>query len=234
MITIYTIAYNEAFMLPYFVSFYRIKFPKCRIVVYDNFSTDNTADIALKLGCEVHRYDTNGKLDDLTYLTIKNNCWKSADTDWVAVVDVDELLEDIHQGDLIDLENEGATIARFEGYNMVNMADNMNITGIKHGVRAKDYDKSYLFNRSKITDINYGPGCHWCNPVGEVQYSANVYRCYHYKYINADYMIRRHKAFAQRLSDENKRKGYGGHYLNSGQQIRNEFNNARQQAVKLF
>ena len=233
MITIYTIAYNEAFMLPVFVQHYRRMFNNCRIVVYDNLSTDNTAQLARQLGCEVHRYDTNGKLDDLTYLTIKNNCWKSAQTDWVAVVDVDELI-DVNLRTIIDMGNEGSSIARFEGYNMVNLADNMNITGINHGVRAADYDKAYLFNRSKITEINYGPGCHWCNPVGEVQYSANVYRCYHYKYINADYMIRRHKAFAQRLSDENKRKGYGGHYLNSGQQIRNEFNNARQQAVKLF
>ena len=200
MITIYTIAYNEAFMLPVFVQHYRRMFNNCRIVVYDNLSTDNTAQLARQLGCEVHRYDTNGKLDDLTYLTIKNNCWKSAQTDWVAVVDVDELI-DVNLRTIIDMGNEGSSIARFEGYNMVNLADNMNITGINHGVRAADYDKAYLFNRSKITEINYGPGCHWCNPVGEVKYSDKVYRCYHYKYINADYMILMHKAFAQRLSD---------------------------------
>jgi len=34
--TIYTITYNEELMLPYFIRHYRLRFPNCKIVVYDN------------------------------------------------------------------------------------------------------------------------------------------------------------------------------------------------------
>lgn len=75
-ITIYTLTYNEAYMLPHFIAHYRRNFPDCRIVVYDNESTDNTRQIAETAGCEVRINATGGKLDDMRYLEIKNNCWK--------------------------------------------------------------------------------------------------------------------------------------------------------------
>ena len=93
MITIYTITYNEEVVLPYFITWYRNRFPDCRIVVYDNYSTDNTEKIALEHNCEVIKYDTNNQLSDSKYLEIKNNCWKTANTDWVIVCDCDEFLD---------------------------------------------------------------------------------------------------------------------------------------------
>ena len=53
MITIYTIAYNEEVMLPFMIKWYRERFPECKIVVYDNFSTDKTEEIALSNDCQV-------------------------------------------------------------------------------------------------------------------------------------------------------------------------------------
>jgi len=220
MITIYTVCYNEELMLPYFIKHYRNMFPGCDIVVYDNESTDETANIALQNNCEVRTYKTNGKLSDSTYLEIKNNCWKDAQTDWVLIADADEhcIIDNT------DLKlNNGVSIFKFMGFNMVNHENNLKIESINKFVRAPSYDKYYLFDKSKIKEINYGPGCHKANPEGEVSFSKISYPVRHYKYINPDYMVKRHAMFASRLSDENLKKGYGAHYLYSEDQIRKEF-----------
>lgn len=235
MITIYTICFNEEFMLPYFIRHYRKRFPNCNIVVYDNESTDRTVEIAREHHCTVITYQTGGKLDDTTYLKIKNNCWKNAPTDWVLIADCDELC-DIHQQRLESLEQQGVSIVRFAGFNMVNLNDDMNVSNITHGIRSESYSKRYLFNRKHITEINYGMGCHHATPNGYVDFGKDEkpYRAFHYKYLNPDYMIARHKVFASRLSEENIKRGYGGHYLYTEEQIRKEFADARKQAVKII
>jgi glycosyltransferase involved in cell wall biosynthesis len=124
MVTIFTVAYNEEIMLPFFIKWYRKRFPNCRIVVYDNESTDDTVKIALENNCEVITYCTNNQLSDSKYLEIKNNCWKDATTDWVLVCDVDEMLDinfknlenckyDIIQGKGFEMCGEGEDIREY-------------------------------------------------------------------------------------------------------------------------
>ena len=220
-------------MLPHFIRHYRKAFPDCNIVVYDNESTDRTAEIARENNCTVITYKTGGKLDDATYLEIKNNCWKQAPTDWVMVVDCDELC-DITEKELRAEERRGTTMIRFNGYNMVNLVNDMNFTAITHGVRSTSYDKPALFNKRQIAGINYCPGAHNAAPNGYVQENIKAYNLYHYKYINPDYMVKRHAVFCSRLSDNNKAKGYGGHYQYSEEQIRAEFEQARKQAKRIL
>ena len=230
--TIITIAYNEELMLPYFIKHYRERFPQCEIIVYDNQSTDRTQQIALENGCHVIEYDTNGKLDDATYLHIKNETWKHLHG-WVIVADVDELC-DITAEDLYNEAKNGVSVVRFEGYNMVNLWDNTNIDCITNGVRAESYDKFYCFDASKICKIGYSAGAHNANPQGQVKFSEKVYRCRHYKYINIDYMVKRHSEYGKRLSANNLAKGYGYHYLYSAEKIRNEFIMARKQSKRII
>ena len=229
MITIYTITYNEELMLPYFIVHYRGLFPECRIVVYDNQSTDKTPVIAKAAGCEVVTYDTGGKLDDKTYLKIKNNCWKDAKTKWVLVADCDEFCF-ITPENLQQEERQGTSHLLFEAYNMVNQQNNTDIYGINQGIRSQSYDKLYCFNKERISEINYSPGAHGASPTGKLQSSNSKYKAFHYKYINPDYMVERHRAFAKRLSAENLKYGYGGHYLYTEEQIRKEFEEARKSA----
>lgn len=227
--TVFTITYNEAFMLPYFVEHYRNNFPDCEIVVYDNQSDDGTQEIAYKLGCKLVEYDTGGRLSDRKYLDIKNNKWKHR-RGWVIVADCDEFCDVTSQ----DLEEETASVLRFEGWNMVNMCNNMNLHSIRHGLRAPSYDKMYCFNADRIEQIGYGMGCHHANPVGDVVYSRRTYRARHYKYVNPDYMVQRHKVFASRLSEENLKRGYGGHYLYDEDDIRAEFMAARIESTEIL
>jgi len=146
--TVFTITYNEELMLPHFIKHYRDRFKDCKIVVYDNESTDQTVEIAKENLCEVITYKTNNELDDLMYLTIKNNCWKHEKA-WVIVADCDELL-DINKNDIEIATALRYTILLAQGYNMVNLADNLDIASITHGVRAESYDKIYCFDASKI------------------------------------------------------------------------------------
>jgi glycosyltransferase involved in cell wall biosynthesis len=232
MITVYTIAFNEEVLIKFMIDHYRSRFPNCHIVVYDNFSTDNTAQIAKDNNCEVIYYDTNNMINDNKYIEIKNNCWKGAKTDWVLVCDVDEMLE-INQEQLLMEESSGTTIIKGEGYNMVNMEDNFDLPNITYGSRCTPYDKSYLFNKKFITDIRYIHGCHSCNPIGTVKYNTNVYKAYHYNCINPDYKVERYKLFASRLSPENKQHGWGYQYLQSEESIRQSFIRARSYVTKI-
>lgn len=220
MITIYTITYNEEFILPYFISWYRERFPDCRIVIYDNESTDNTVEIAKENNCEVITYYTNNQLSDSKYLEIKNNCWKNAITDWVIVCDVDEFLE-------IDetMLNTDQTIYKAKGYNMCNVNNLVNVNNIRHGIEAAQYDKSILFNKKYITEINYTPGCHDCNPKGVVIYGKNNPKLLHMKFINENLMVKKYKSYANRLSEENLKYKWGYQYREEESNIREAFKN---------
>jgi glycosyltransferase involved in cell wall biosynthesis len=228
MITIYTITYQEEHIIEYFVKWYRDRFKDCTIVVFDNESTDNTRQIATDLGCEVITYCTGNKLSDSTYLQIKNNIWKQAETDWVIVCDVDEFL-DVDESYL----NTNQTLYKAKGYNMCNVDNLADITEIKHGVEAIQYDKTILFNKKYINEINYGAGCHYCQPKGNIIYSGVNPSLYHMKFINVDLIVHKYKTYAERLSDENKAMRWGYHYEQDEYFIREEFKNTLQIATKI-
>jgi len=219
-ITIYTIAFQEEFILPFFIKWYRDRFPNCKIVIYDNESTDNTVKIALNNNCEVKSYNTNNQLSDSMYLEIKNNCWKQSGTDWVLICDVDEFL-DITSEDL----NTNKTLFRSKGYNMCNVNNVSNILDIKHGVDSPQYDKTICFNSRYIKEINYAAGCHSCSPIGDVLYSYKTPKLLHMKFINEDYMVDRYKMFKNRMSEENIKKGWGVQYTNTEEIIRRDYKN---------
>ncbi len=232
MITIYTVTYNESVLLQFMIDHYRQRFPGCRIVVYDNISTDNTVKIALANGCEVIPYDTGGELQDSRYIEIKNSCWKDAKTDWVLVCDLDELL-DINEAQLKEETNLGTSMIVCEFYDMINMKDNLDIAGIKYGVKSPVPGKFLLFNKKFISEINYGPGCHECNPIGKIHYSKKTYKVYHYASINENLTIEKFKIYKKRLSPENLKNGWGTQFLMTPEQIREEYAEERSKAIKV-
>lgn len=235
MITVFVLAYNEEFFIPHMIKHYRDRFPTCHIVIYDNMSTDKTVEIARSHNCEVISYDTGNTIQDSKYLEIKNNCWKSASTNWVLVCDMDELLE-IDSTQLLMEENAGTTIISTEGYNMVDVDDvfNDDIDDIKYGARSVSYDKSCLFDRRYIQEISYHPGCHECSPVGEkLIYSETSYKLYHYHAINLDMLTSKFRRNRNRLSRENKKNNWGFHYNYNDEQLRNYYSDLCSNAIKI-
>lgn len=233
MITVYTVSYNEELKLKFFIDHYRSRFPKCKIIIYDNLSTDNTVNIANNNDCEIVSFDTNNQFQDRKHMDIKNNCWKTSLTDWVLTCDVDELL-DINEEQLKEEEFKESTIIKSEGYHMVNMEDNLDLLNMRYGARAPMHDKAYLFNKKFITDINYEAGCHVSNPIGTIKFSDSAYRAYHYHFVNENLSIEKYKLYASRLSPENIKNNWGYHYLYTIEQIRDSYSKIRSQAIKLL
>jgi len=194
IITIHTVTYNEEKIVKYFIEHYRSRFPNCIIKIWDNYSKDNTVSIAEEMGCEINYYDTNDKLCDDAFLKIKNNCWKDADTDWVIVCDIDELL-DISQDELLEQESMGFTIIQTTGYTIINSDDSITeLDDMLYGFRDYPYDKNILFNKKYISEINYEHGAHPkyqdMRIIGNVNIGATKeFKLIHYKWLGREYTI---------------------------------------------
>lgn len=224
LVHIYTIAYNEEVLLQKMIDHYKERFPNCPITIFDNQSTDNTKQIALNSRCEVIEYDSNNEVRDDLYLEIKNNCWKGQKERWALIVDVDEFVY-IDQKELLLEQEYGTTIVSFIGWNMITLSDDPDIIDLnpQWASRAPQYDKAYLFDTLSIKDINYSAGCHFCSPVGKIKYSEYFYHMSHFKALGLNYIINRHTEFGKRLSKQNLEKGWGFHYKDSEQQIRDNW-----------
>lgn len=232
MITVYTVTYNEELLIQFMIDHYRTRFPGCHIVVNDNMSTDNTAKIALANGCKVISFDSNNQFEDRHNMDFKNSCWKEAKTDWVLMCDLDELV-DINEAQLKEEESLGTSVIRFEVYDMINMKDNLDFAGMKYGVKSPIPAKFFLFNKKFISEINYGPGAHNCNPAGQIVFSSKLYKSYHYASINADLTIEKFKVRRKRLSPENIKMGWGMQVFMSPEEIHQEYGEERKKAIKV-
>lgn len=234
-ITIHTVTYNEELLIQLMIDHYRTRFPDCHIVVYDNQSTDRTVEIAKANGCELRYYNSNNQVNDQMLWDTKNTCWKSAETDWVLVCDLDEML-DITEEQLIAEDARGTTKIKCECWHMVNMENNLDVRSITYGARnPKDtvYDKDLLFNK-KYVDINYiNNDCHFTNSRGRIV-NSKPYKMYHYKYVNPDIFVNKQKTSAARLSEVNKQNGWGAQCTRDEGSLRHEFQQARDAAVKIL
>lgn len=228
-------AWNEAETIHLTIKHYQ-KFCN-RIVLHDNYSTDNTREIALELGCDVRLFGTKGVLDDREYTKLKNNCWKGSDADWVIVVDADEILdfgEDNYQI-LARLRFEEYTIIKPQGWQVVSHdVPRGTWLEITNGFRYDQYSKLCCFNPQVLTDINYVHGCHIANPVPNIRIAREGV-LFHYRNIGGvDRLIKRHAMYRERMSDWNIRWKAGGHYLYEDQQRIKEWNEAYERSKPYY
>jgi glycosyltransferase involved in cell wall biosynthesis len=220
-IEVFAICYNEEIMLPYFLRHYS-QFAE-RIVIYDNYSTDRSEEICRQFpGVEVIKYDSGNQIRDDIYLDIKNNCWKGSTADWVIVCDIDELLYDFG---MILADVKSHTIILPEWYEMVSdklpQGNTQIYYEIGYGVCQGLISKCLIFRPDAIKEINYHPGAHGIEPIGDIRVmETSMIGILHYKYLSADYVIARHAMYQSRLSDINKRMKWGVHYNMIADEIR--------------
>ena len=89
-----------------------------------------------------------------------------------------------------------------------------------------------LFNPNKIVDMRYEPGAHQCQPEGYVKWFEGGIYCLHTDHnFSIENKIERYKQMYARMSDINKRKGWGIHYGFNEEQLRSWWQQAWQQAV---
>jgi glycosyltransferase involved in cell wall biosynthesis len=223
-IDIYTVTWNEEILLPYFIQFYKNRFPtsEVNIIIYDNESTDNTIQIAKEAGCKIFTYSTNNTYNEIEHIRIKNNCWKESTADWIFIVDCDEFVN-INENELENITEKGYTLVNTVGYNMINTI--LDIPNTILGTRSIWYDKMSLFMPKYISEINYNPGCHSCTPSGEkISIYANQIKLLHYKRLSLEYYLNRIQLSRNRLSDINKHYRLGTHFQASDEEHIEDFN----------
>lgn len=229
-IVAYFINYNDSFYIPFFARHY---FEFCdKIVMYDNFSSDDSVQIARSLGIEVQNFGFAGVLDDQQYLNVKNHCWKEQigkGVDYVIVVDADEFL-------VIDEEiPKESTAPIVTGYNIIseNLPE-VYITELTTGEQSPSYSKQAIFSPNHITEINFDHGCHTNRMTGRIIREGNC-RLLHYRQIGGlKRILERHAEYRTRMSKFNKRYNLGGHYLHTDEQKRVEWETLTARATKLW
>jgi glycosyltransferase involved in cell wall biosynthesis len=245
-IWIYTLCYNEEKIITFFLQHYAFA---DKIIVYDNESTDNSVKLFKEssLNCDIRTYKSNNTINDMLYLEIKNNAWKEArnnNVDYVIVVDMDEFLIAENNSNISDfLQKYPATIYEVDGFEMISTCENpvyKNDTPLTcqclYGTFSEYYCKSVIFSPSQVQEINYFPGCHYCEPILNVENTTiHKLRLLHFKYaFGPQFVIDRYRLYEERLSEENKNNDFGHHYSWSSSKILKEYNSLLKNSSKIL
>lgn len=239
-IDVYCLCWNEIKVLPFVIQYWK-RFAR-HVYVFDNGSDDGSLELLAQYPdwITVRHFESNG-FNDIVNKEIKNNCWKGSDADWVVVCDMDECL---YAKDMLSeigkLGKEGFNVIspqwcdvwgeKFPEYDEDKLCHEVigGISPVK-----KDYlHKFILFKPNDVKEINYGVGAHSCQPIGENIKITSLKEdlwLIHLKNLSVDYRIERFKACAKRLSDTNKKYGFGFHYNMKAEETRKEF----EEGVKL-
>jgi glycosyltransferase involved in cell wall biosynthesis len=203
-------------MIPHTVAHYRSRFPGCQITVYDNDSTDRSVELAISLGCNVIRLDTQGILNEFSLTELRNSGWKVAN-DWVIVCDMDEWLC-FDESKLKAEEENGTTILRVIGYNIIadsnsEKLEDLDLQNLTMGVFNPYECKNICFNAKYIRDINFSLGAHECSPVGQVKFSENEYILKHMDELGVPYKCYKNTLRFERSEKMRTQHGMCNHYV---------------------
>jgi len=228
-INVFLLCYNESPLLPHTINHYKTNFPSCNITIYDNESTDNSIDIAYSLGCDVISWSSDNIHDENLQIKLRNNIWKDVKSGWIIMADMDEFIC-IDYNTLLIEKNNGTSILSTIGLEMIGESktldlSDINLQHITKYIFNPSENKNIVFLRDKITDMNFGPGSHTCNPVGDVHFSHNTYYIKHMNYLGLDYLINKLTKRYQR-NEKMRQQGANTHYTDNVQEITDRYNNA--------
>lgn len=205
-----------------------------RVILYDNYSDDQTREIALQFGAEIQLFGTKGELNDQHYLDVKNNCWKGSKADWVIVVDDDEILWHynlLHQLSLAKLS--GIKIIKPQGFNIhSDLMPEESWLDIMTGEPNENYSKLCCFDPT-IGEIKYNFGCHAARPNQPIFYNPEIYLLHYREIGGVERLIERHKQYAKRLSETNRKYNLGHHYTESEESKRQQWKEFSERCVTL-
>jgi glycosyltransferase involved in cell wall biosynthesis len=218
----YVLAHQEEPMIGYFMRHYS---QFSQVILMEGHSTDNTVSIAKHFGAKHMPVDSNNEINDDIWTKLKNNCWKGSKADWVIICDVDEFM--LHPLGVLELLD----YLQFTRYNiflprLFNMfTDNFPTTNgqiydeVKYG--REGGAKMNIFKPNEIKEINYTVGCHHARPEGDVRLDINSpLMTLHMSHLSVDYTVRRRKYMFNRLSEVNKKMGWGYHLAAPEEEVR--------------
>lgn len=185
-INIFSIMWNEEFMLPYFLKHYEKYADK--IFIIDDHSTDKTAEIAKAHPKVVYsEYGFEGlnedEFNDTFYSFYKNN-----PSDWAIVADGDEFIMGLET-----LKDESSGVLKTMGYMMVGKTGKLEDC---KKVRMRSFDKPVVFDPS--LDVRFGDGRHSVN----LPTKKSDLELWHYKYPSREYYLKRNLEAYPRIMNE--------------------------------
>jgi len=216
-VEVYTFTYNDSAHIDHLVRWYSARFRNLKITVFDNESTDDTVARAESLGCTIV---SRGGLEAVgieKFIELKHKCLEISQSEYTLICDIDELL-DVSDLDLLKYQ---PTIVQGIGYHMVGDEETA-YENINKGVRDPRFDKCLLFKREKVLEINYSPGAHSCKPVfveGEISKENLRRNLYHFRWLSLPFVIDRWNRNSKRISEADRKQGWGYHYFLSEEEL---------------
>lgn len=247
-ITLVTLCYNEEDIIPFVVEYWKKMFTdgiELSVIVYDNESTDNSVVMLEEFPfVEIRKYKSDG-CNDFLLRDIKNNGWKGTDADWVIACDMDELVFAPNLKESLETINADVIWPRW--YIGASTEFPKYVPSVLLHTQRPMWNKfnfgnkAIIFNPKTIKDINYGIGCHTCNPI---RYDGNkpiisnedsdIY-CFHIdKRLSEDYFVEQMKERDKRRGVLNKLYGFGSHYSKPEEQHRKEYNDIVSKSVNIL
>ena len=226
-IHVFLLCYNESVLLPHTIKHYKKYLPSCKITIYDNESTDNSVEIAQNLGCTIVSWNSSNIQDETIQIQLRNKIWKQVQTGWIIIADMDEFIC-VTEQDLKTEQDNDTTILNIKGYEMIGESNSLNLDDIdlqeiKKYVDNYHESKHLCFLRQEITDMNYGPGSHTCNPQGTIIYSQHIYINKHMSYLGLPFIINKTIERYKRTEKMRNEKGYGRHYTSNVAEIEKRY-----------
>ena len=236
-VEVFTFCWNEMAVLPFAVDYWR-RFAS-HVTVFDNGSTDGSVEFMQQHSdlITIDRFETDNQINDQLLLNMKNDAWKQARgrADLVVMCDMDEMLIPMAD-ELQRMMDEGCTVCMPRWFTMMSDEVPGHEAGkYLHQIRPyaiQSPGKVILFDPNKIDSMHYEPGAHQCQPEGYVKWFEGGIYCLHTDHnFSLENKIERYKQMYARMSDINKRKGWGIHYGFNEDQLRSGWQQAWQQTV---
>ena len=239
---LYTLCYNEMALMPFAVDYWKTVADK--VFVLDNGSTDGSIEYLQSIpGVEIIHFGDKTGFNDRLNMRVKNHVWKASKgkADFVIVTDFDEFMyaPDL-RAELQGMKDRGETICKPRGYNVYSKDFPEYEEGkLCHeicgkAIADKMFFKVTIFNPNEIKEMRYEPGAHNCRPLGNVRwYTGDNIFLFHHKNLGLDYIFKRNGLYRKRLSQENKRMGWGVQYSLSEKKIIDDFNNIYKKCKKI-
>jgi hypothetical protein len=206
-IHIYVLCYNEELLIPHTIAHYRRYLPSAVITIYDNESTDRSAEIARTLGCEVVSWNSENIQNEYIQRDMRNNIWKKGpENGWKMMIDMDEWLC-VTESELREEEAKGTTILRVKGVNVMGQSQSPNLEdmtfddleSLNRVVDWSQESKNLCFLTPLVREMNYTHGAHACFPNGpRIQFSEKRYYNKHMENLGLPFFIQKFVRRAER------------------------------------